>query len=442
MQDAPRMTTRRTWAALGFTAVVAGGLALSLRGPVQEDAEGWTQAAGVASEEAESAIAGDAAQPADAGGQTVVAAPDVPPVPVTPEPAVAEVAGDPVAADPAASAPEAVAPEVGTGVPVFDIVRIEPDGSALIAGTAEPKSRVAVLADSRSLIEVEADRDGNFVAIFEAAPSGNAQALTLQATSPEGLVEVSDEVVMLLPGGTPGADTEGFVPATGLLPDQDGVPALTVPATAPEQAAGEEPAGEATVEQAALAVTPEPTIAATAVVRGNGVEVSRSSAAAAALGFELVSISYSGSGGISLTGVGPAGTKVRAYVDNAASGEVEITGNGDWVLDLSDLAEGLYALRLDQIDGAGRVARRVETPFQRDFPTMPMARPGYEGPVSGAAGVQVTVQPGGTLWTLARQHYGAGVLFTQIFTANEKLIRDPDLIYPGQVLAIPDLQQP
>jgi nucleoid-associated protein YgaU len=37
-------------------------------------------------------------------------------------------------------------------------------------------------------------------------------------------------------------------------------------------------------------------------------------------------------------------------------------------------------------------------------------------------------------------HYGQGVLYSQIFTANRGLIRNPDLIYPGQVLAIPGLE--
>ena len=29
------------------------------------------------------------------------------------------------------------------------------------------------------------------------------------------------------------------------------------------------------------------------------------------------------------------------------------------------------------------------------------------------------------------------MLYTQIFTANRELIRDPDLIYPGQIFAMP-----
>ena len=49
----------------------------------------------------------------------------------------------------------------------------------------------------------------------------------------------------------------------------------------------------------------------------------------------------------------------------------------------------------------------------------------------------MTVQPGNNLWTLARTHYGSGVRYTQIFTANRDQIRDPDLIYPGQIFNMP-----
>jgi nucleoid-associated protein YgaU len=124
-------------------------------------------------------------------------------------------------------------------------------------------------------------------------------------------------------------------------------------------------------------------------------------------------------------------------VDGSLVREVSVSADGRWAMELRDLAEGRYRLRIDQIGADGRVASRVETPFQRDFPAAPRPRPGVAGP-----GVNVTVQPGGTLWTIARTQYGSGVLYAQIFTANSELIRDPDLIYPGQVLAIPGLDQP
>ncbi len=61
----------------------------------------------------------------------------------------------------------------------------------------------------------------------------------------------------------------------------------------------------------------------------------------------------------------------------------------------------------------------------------------------GTAAVQppvriVTVQPGATLWAIARDRYGEGQLYLQVFEANKDKIRDPDLIYPGQVFTVPE----
>jgi nucleoid-associated protein YgaU len=49
----------------------------------------------------------------------------------------------------------------------------------------------------------------------------------------------------------------------------------------------------------------------------------------------------------------------------------------------------------------------------------------------------VIVQPGNSLWRLAYKAYGKGTQYTTIFLANKDQIKDPDLIYPGQVFAMP-----
>lgn len=50
----------------------------------------------------------------------------------------------------------------------------------------------------------------------------------------------------------------------------------------------------------------------------------------------------------------------------------------------------------------------------------------------------ITVQPGNTLWGIARDKYGEGLLYVRVFEANATRIRDPDLIYPGQIFTVPD----
>lgn len=49
----------------------------------------------------------------------------------------------------------------------------------------------------------------------------------------------------------------------------------------------------------------------------------------------------------------------------------------------------------------------------------------------------VTVQPGYTLWGIAKASYGDGILYVRVYEANRKMIRDPDLIYPGQIFTVP-----
>ena len=58
-------------------------------------------------------------------------------------------------------------------------------------------------------------------------------------------------------------------------------------------------------------------------------------------------------------------------------------------------------------------------------------------PVAAPAPITITVQPGLTLWAIARRVYGRGALYPRIFEANRELIRSPGRIFPGQVLLLP-----
>jgi nucleoid-associated protein YgaU len=51
-----------------------------------------------------------------------------------------------------------------------------------------------------------------------------------------------------------------------------------------------------------------------------------------------------------------------------------------------------------------------------------------------------TVKPGDTLSKIAKEHYGSSGKYMTIFEANTPMLKDPNRIYPGQVLRIPPLQ--
>jgi nucleoid-associated protein YgaU len=319
--------------------------------------------------------------------------------------------------------------------PGFDVVRVEPDGSAAVVGTAEPGAKVTIYADEAPLAEAEADADGNFVAIFKVEPSAEPRALTLGAVTPEGGAASSADVVMLLPRApdaeaAPAADGAAAT-AAGPAPEPGEEPVAVAPAPVvlPEAEAEAEPESEPGAEAA-------PEVAAAVIVREDGVEVTPADANGERR-VTLGAVSYAEGGDVTLAGAGTAGAMVRAYVDDRFADEVEVAEDGRWSMRLGDVAEGIYRLRIDQLAPDGKVASRVETPFQRDYPRPPPPRPG--APAGAAGSVRsVTVQPGHNLWTLARVHYGSGVRYTQIFTANRDQIRDPDLIYPGQIFTVPE----
>ncbi|MCC6386777.1 MAG: LysM peptidoglycan-binding domain-containing protein [Dehalococcoidia bacterium] len=77
------------------------------------------------------------------------------------------------------------------------------------------------------------------------------------------------------------------------------------------------------------------------------------------------------------------------------------------------------------------------TPVDRDLPAAgaPRFEPQYpENPASRYH----TVAPGETLVTIAEQYYGDASCAARIFDANQDRLANPDLIYPGQELAIPE----
>jgi len=155
----------------------------------------------------------------------------------------------------------------------------------------------------------------------------------------------------------------------------------------------------------------------------------------------LDSISYSEAGAVQLAGrASTPDARVRIYVDNRAVTTAPVDARGTWRSDLPDVDTGVYTLRVDEVSEEGEVTSRIETPFKReDVAALPAGGgdSGADGPPAPPRMSVVTVQPGSTLWAISREAYGEGILYVRVFEANRDRIRDPDLIYPGQVFELP-----
>ena len=143
----------------------------------------------------------------------------------------------------------------------------------------------------------------------------------------------------------------------------------------------------------------------------------------------LMMVDYDQAGRVQLSGEAEPGTPVRIYVDDQAAALVRAAPSGEWTTVLEQqLAPGNYDLRVDQLNPAGEPVARLETPFTR------VGQP----PQAGASQVDyVIVQPGNSLWRIARRLFGDGFRYVHIYDANKGQIRDPDLIFPGQVFEVP-----
>ncbi|WP_415220846.1 LysM peptidoglycan-binding domain-containing protein [Pseudophaeobacter arcticus] len=197
-------------------------------------------------------------------------------------------------------------------------------------------------------------------------------------------------------------------------------------------------------EEAVVAETdpaPQPEATQVAVLRANaeGVTLVQPIAQKPQGKVVLDTISYSDNGEVQLAGRAGAASNVLVYLDNTPAGQFSAAENGSWGGGLEAVDPGVYILRLDEVNDAGKVLSRLETPFKREAPEV-LQPPVAEGATGDTAPLvrAVTVQEGDTLWAISQQRYGSGFLYVRVFEANNTAIRDPDLIYPGQVFTLPE----
>lgn len=312
------------------------------------------------------------------------------PVP-TPPPVAAYRPGDPKRMEaPTKPGPDKTEAETGKPIaPEFDVVRINPHGDSVIAGRAAPGAEVRIFDGDKLAGSVIADKRGEWVYLpTEPLRPGNRE-LRLLAKNLDG-AEVASEsnVVLAVPDR---AETVGAAQSLAVL-----VPNKETGASRVLQA----PVGSEGLKKGDLVV---------------GV------------------VDYDEAGNVGIAGKGRPGATIRLYIGNNPVGSVTVNPDGEWRLPAltRKIKPGIYTLRADEIV-EGVVVSRVETPFARAKPEKVSA-----GPNASAENMRIVVQPGNSLWRIARRSLGAGMRYTIIYEANKGRIRDPNLIYPGQVFDVP-----
>ena len=398
-------------------------------------------------------------QPPAPVAETAPATPEAAPATTEAAPAVTEAA--PAVTEAAPAATEAAPASVS---PTFDVMRLDPNGAAVVAGQVAGGVKVSILVDGAEVATATADDTGKFVAMFDLPAAGAGRLMTMTATLSDGTTVQSESSVALAATTAPAAVAEVSTP---------------------------EATTEAQTGTTALAVSEE---------GAKVLQTDTNVAAEVAANVTIDTIAYPTPDTVQFGGRGTAGNFIRLYLDNAPLGDPATVGaDGTWNLTQTGIDPKVYTLRADEVDGAGKVASRYETPFKRETPealaaasgetvasaetqapaadtaaTAPATTAQTTAPADGtatdtaavdttaqastetsttasttteaadatqttapAASVTVTVQPGFTLWGIAKRQFGDGILYVQVYEANKDKIKDPDLIYPGQVFTLP-----
>jgi nucleoid-associated protein YgaU len=312
----------------------------------------------------------------------------------------------------------------------------------VIAGRAAPGQDVAIMLGNTELDRVTADGAGNFVALPMAGTSDVPRSLMLVA-DPDATAVRSETSYIVAPIAAP-----AVVVAQIAVPEQPAqIFEPQAPAAAPLETSADvlptAPSAPAAPEVAAAPIaSPTPPAAPTVLqADAQGVRVVQSSPVLTAPNVGLDAITYDPEGEVQLSGRAVGDGAVQIYLDNEPLTTSPVTQGGDWRIDLPQIETGIYTLRVDEVDDAGDVVSRLETPFKREEPAEVAAVLAEETSEDGFEMAVRTVQPGSTLWAIAEESLGNGVFYVQVYEANADLIRDPNLIYPGQIFRMPEVNQ-
>jgi nucleoid-associated protein YgaU len=319
----------------------------------------------------------------------------------------------------AAKTPEpapAAAPQ--SAPPSFDVVRVEPNGDLVVGGRAQSGSSVTLLADGKSIETAKVGETGQFAMVPPALSSG-PHVLTLLMTLPDGKTVPSAQSVavdvpqakkgaVLVAKSEPGKATELLAP---LNSDQNGELAVNKPTA-------------------------------------NGPR--------AMVGITVVEADETGA--LYVAGKAAGGSSVRLYLNESFVGSAETSADSSWSFRIEKgVVAGHYNVRVDDADPkTGKVLSRAEVGFDMPALSTPattqpaapstntaastQAAPAKQAAVTIPAIETATVVRGDSLWRISSKTYGSGFRYTEIHQANREQIRDPDLIYPGQIFVLPKLQ--
>ncbi|MEM7289111.1 MAG: LysM peptidoglycan-binding domain-containing protein [Pseudomonadota bacterium] len=383
--------------------------------------------------------------------------------------------------------------------PVFSVLRVEPDGSSVIAGTGPAASTVKLLDDGKEIAITLAGPEGDFAFVLDKPLAPGAHELGLLATTKSGETIASEEsglVNVPLP--------EKAEELAVLVTKQGEASRILVKPEAPKAepvAATPKETEEAVAAVTVKADTENLSVAVTEVDPLKPKPAEKPAVTGSPRVPVLLEAAEIEGDSLFIAGTGEAGSEINIYLGEEYLGRAIVAGNGAFLFEgKKAIKPGRHKIRADMVrkkssDVLARaevdlvhepepvrvaaVSPQTQEKVETTSITEPVAEPqtvtvsesaqveeaqpvsrseeveentvtateqasvqlasSAEPPVQELrTGAAVIIRRGDSLWRVARRNYGAGIRYTTIFEANRDQVRDPDLIYPGQVLKVPE----
>jgi nucleoid-associated protein YgaU len=349
------------------------------------------------------------------------------------------------------------AANTGLPRPTFDVVRVEKDGSVVMAGQAEPGATVMVHSGNAEIGRAVADENGEWILQQDEKLSSSEHAIELSAQSPGGERTLFSKQRLALSLSDP-RQGEPLVALT-----EEGKPTRILQMPTPEML---NDLAEANAGQNATIASVEDLPSANVVTGETRPAIGANAPAVTDFGagqeqvVGFASVDYEDADQKSMvyvTGIGTPGARVAVYINNNFVGFAVADASGNWSFaENRQLEGGTHVLRADVLDkGGSSVLARAEVNFQRE-PASDSRTALFDlgsKEVEETAGVSadeqtasdtadqepriIIVKHGDTLWHIAQEHFGDGARYTQIFQNNRGQIRNPHRIYPDQRFVLP-----
>jgi len=264
---------------------------------------------------------------------------------------------------------------INENIPTFDIVRITSKGDAVIAGRSKPNKTVSIFDGNQKLGEVKTDSNGEWVWTSETPLKYGVKRLHLFLNQEGDNNLRSDQTVIVI-----------------LEKNKKQSPIIFKSSNINER-----------------------------VSKLMNLEKLEE-------GFSVDLVEYSPDGKILLSGRSIGNKKLTFYLNDIMFGTTESNVDGFW------------HFRTENDLEFGKIELKIEFLVKNEI--ISIKSPIFNEKLKSLSKLiddenNFIVQPGNSLWRIARKTMGGGIYFAEIYKKNKIKINNPDLIYPGQVFKIP-----